>query len=233
MNAISNFDPCVSFLNSQLKPSAREPAKAGQKFRTVTFSRQTGSGANSVANLLVARLNNNVRRPTPEWTAFDRDLVEKVLADHQLPARLAKYFPEDRLSQIQDAMDGVLGLRPESCTLVEQSSETILRLAKLGNVILVGRGANIITREVPDALHVRLVGSVETRVRRLAENRGMTRAFALAMIEKEDLGRRRYLKRYFGADIDDPLLYHLTVNTDFVSVEETVELLARIVVKGF
>lgn len=233
MNVISNFDPCVSFLNSQIKPSGREPARPGQKFRTVTLSRQTGSGANSVANLLVAKLNSNGRTPAPAWAAFDRDLVEKVLADHQLPSRLAKYFPEDRLTQIQDAMDGVLGLRPESCTLLEQTTETILRLAKLGNVILVGRGANLVTRELPDALHVRLVGSVETRVRRLAEKRGMTRGFALAMIEREDLGRRRYLKRYFEANIDDPLLYHLTLNTDLVTVEETVEMLARIVVKGF
>ena len=31
----------------------------------------------------------------------------------------------------------------------------------------------------------------------------------------------RYVKKYFGKDIDDPLLYHLVINTDLVSYGES------------
>ncbi|HVV72057.1 MAG TPA: hypothetical protein VHI52_11275, partial [Verrucomicrobiae bacterium] len=45
-----------------------------------------------------------------------------------------------------------------------------------------------------------------------------------------DLGRGRYLKKYFKESIDDPLLYHLVINTDLVSHEEAAEMIAEAVV---
>jgi cytidylate kinase len=233
MNLSGNYDQCLAFLNCQIKPTSRPTARSGLRFRAVTLSRQTGSGGNSVAARLVDSLNEAGRKGGRPWTVFDRDLVEKVLEDHQLPGRLAKFFPEDRLTELQDIMDEVFGLRPASYTLVQQTSETMLKLAALGNVVLIGRAGNIVTRKLPDVLHVRLVGSLETRARWLAENRGMTRKSALDLIRREDAGRRRYVKKYFGADIEDAQFYHLVINTDLISTEETSELLTRIVQHGF
>jgi cytidylate kinase len=82
-------------------------------------------------------------------------------------------------------------------------------------------------------LQVRLVGSLEVRARRLAEIRGMTRKSALDYIHKEDVGRRRYVKKYFGEDIVNPQLYHITLNTDLVSIQDTANTLTRIVQNGF
>lgn len=43
---------------------------------------------------------------------------------------------------------------------------------------------------------------------------------SLALVEREDLGRRRYLQKYFDQDIDNPLLYHMVINTDLVPYED-------------
>ena len=233
MNTNINYDQCLSFLNCQLKPVSRPPARVGTGFRAVTISRETGSGGNSVAERLIESLNSSSRKGACPWALFDKNLVQKVLEDHQEPGRLAKYFPEDRLTELQDIMDEVFGLRPASWTLVQQTSETILQLAALGNVVLIGRAGNIVTRKLPDVLHVRLTGSLETRARRLSENRGMTRKTALDLIHKEDVGRRRYVKKYFNANIDDPLSYHLVINTDLVTTEDAAATLSRIVLQGF
>jgi len=233
MNTLSYYDQCLSFLNTQIKPAARKAAKTGTHYRSVTLSREAGSGGNSIAESLVAQLQRTNRKDARPWTMFDRNLVERVLEDHQLPARLAKFFPEDRLTELQDIMDEVFGLRPGSWKMVEQTSETILQLAALGSAVIVGRGANIVTRSLPDVLHVRLVGSLEVRARRLAETRGMTRKSALDYIHREDAGRRRYVKKYFSEDIENPLLYHVLLNTDLVSVEEATDTLVRVVQDGF
>jgi cytidylate kinase len=45
-------------------------------------------------------------------------------------------------------------------------------------------------------------------------------------VRRVDLARRRYVKKYYGADIDDPLLYHLVINTDQVSHVEAARLIA-------
>ena len=39
--------------------------------------------------------------------------------------------------------------------------------------------------------------------------------------------RRRYLRRYFDADIDDPLLYDLVINTGRLGFARTAELIAQ------
>jgi len=227
------YDQCLSFLNTQIKPSARQAAKSDTHFRSVTLSREAGSGGNSIAENLVRNLQRTNRKGSRPWTMFDRNLVDKVLEDHQLPTRLAKFFPEDRLTELQDIMDEVFGLRPPSWTMVQQTSETILQIAALGGAVIVGRGGNIVTRKLPDVLHVRLVGSLEVRVRRLSESRGMTRKTALDFIKREDVGRRRYVKKYFGENIDNPLLYHLVLNTDLISIEEATATLTRVVQNGF
>ena len=150
----------------------------------------------------------------PPWTVFDRNLVEKVLEDYHLPARLARFMPEDRVSEIDDVLQDLCGLHPPSLTLVEKTTDTILRLAELGNVILIGRGANVVTSQLKQVFHVRLVGSLEKRVEQVQKSLSLGRKAAMEFIYLEDRGRRRYLKKYFGKDIDDPLLYHVVVNTD-------------------
>jgi len=233
MNLTLNSDQCLSFLNTQAKPPTRLLAKPATKFRAVTLSRTAGSGGNEVAELLIANLPHVTAKTSSPWAIFDKNLIEKVLEDHQLPGRLAKFFPEDRLLELKDMMDEVFGMLPDGWKMVEHTSETMLQLAAVGNVVLVGRAGNIVTRKLPDVLHVRLVGSLEARTQRLANSRNLSRKAALDMIAKEDTGRRRYVKKYFNADIDDPLFYHLVINTDLVSVERTADALARIIAEGF
>ena len=49
------------------------------------------------------------------------------------------------------------------------------------------------------------------------------------MGDREDRGRERYLKRYFKRDVNDPLLYHLTINTDPLSEDEVVRLMGEVI----
>jgi cytidylate kinase len=47
-------------------------------------------------------------------------------------------------------------------------------------------------------------------------------------VRKHDLARRRFVRRYFNADIEDPLGYDLTINTGQFGFAET----ARIIAEG-
>jgi hypothetical protein len=190
--------------------------QSGERWRAVTLSRQTGSGALAVAEELANYLQvHSPKGPCP-WTVFDRNLVAKVLEEHDLPERMAKFLPEDRISELQDIMHELFGLRPASWTVLRQTAETILHLVELGRVIIIGRGSGIITRKLEYVFHVRLVGSVERRLEHVQDYYKLGRKEAQELVRREDRGRRRYLKNYFKVEIDDPLLYHLIINTDLV-----------------
>ncbi len=212
----------------------RSPDLAAEIRRPViTISRQAGAGAHVVAEMLVARLQARTPEGSPPWTMFDRDLVDEVLHDHELPDRLARYMPEDRIGVVADTLDELFGLHPSTRMLVRKTAETILHLAELGNVVVIGRGANIITSKLDFAFHVRLVGTEARRVAHIEEYLHLAPEAAATYVREHDAGRMRYVKEYYGRAIDDPLLYHLVIDTDRVPYSQAARLIAEaVVVRG-
>jgi len=232
MTIPQNVDRCLAFINCQLQPAGKRsdgqppPARAA-----VTISRQAGCGAPGVAEKLAAYLQSHTSKDAPPWTVFDRNLVEKVLEDHHLPQRIGKFMPENWISEIEDTIDELFGLHPPAWLLVRQTAETILRLAWLGNVILIGRGSNIITAKLEHVFHVRLVAPLEKRIGQKQMSDQLDRNGAIELIRREDRGRKRYLKRYYKKDIGDPLRYDLTINTGLVGFDQAAHIIGDAVIR--
>jgi cytidylate kinase len=222
------LERALTFINCQLQPAGSGTVSLKDEVprRAVTISRQAGSGAHAVAEKLADLLQAHTPKDACPWTVFDRNLVDKMLQEHHLPERVGRFMAEDRTSEISDTMEELFGLHPPSWLLVRKITETILHLAELGNVILVGRGAAVATAKLDYVFHVRLVSSLEKRVQRIQELNQLSKEAALQFIQREDRGRERYLKKYFKTDVDDPLLYHLVINTDLISHGTAARLIA-------
>lgn len=225
------LEQCRSFINCQLSSGGWAGSDVLVK-PAITFSRMTGAGGLTMADELAEYLQAKVPRHAP-WTVFDRKLVEQVLEDHHLSKRVAEFMPENHKSMLTDIFEELLGLHPSAWTLVHQTAETILHLAQMGNVILVGRGASVVTRELDNVFHVRLVGSVAKRIERVQQVYELDRPAAIEFINRKDKGRRRYLKEHYHEDIDDPLLYHLIINTDRIRSEDAARLIGDEVIRRF
>jgi cytidylate kinase len=222
MQPQSGLEKCLPFLSSECQPWTGPPVSRRQvKSRlAITISRQSGSGAHVVATKLAEYLGRYTADAEYPWAVFDRNLVEQVLEDHHLPSRLARFMPEDRTSELSEVLDELLGNHPPSIILVQQTAETVLRLAQRGHVILIGRGSNLITSGMENVFHVRLVGSLDKRIAHIQQTHGLDRKAAIELIHTEDRGRRRYLRKYFDADPDEPKQYHLVINTDRVDYDK-------------
>lgn len=220
----ASLDRCLSFINSQSTPTGGR--SVGVK-RAVTISREAGCGAKAVAEKLAAYLQQHSPPLQATWTVFDRDLMNQVLADHNLPGHLEKFLPEDRVSAIEDTLADIFGLRPTAQTIVQQTAETMLKFAELGSVILIGRAGNIVTAKVPHVLHVRLVAPLEDRIERIARDDHKTVAEARKFCVEEEQARARYVKTYYNVDINDPLTYHLILNTSLLGCEVTAKVIGE------
>ena len=224
----ANLDRCLSFINSQTSFLNKPVAVR----RAVTISRQAGCGGVIVAEKLSKYLEQHAPPPPGlAWTIFDRDLMLKVLADHRLPSHLEKFIPEDRVSAIEDTLADIFGVRPTAETLVQQTAETIVKLAELGNVILVGRGANFVTAKVPHMVHVRLVAPLEDRIERIIRDDKKSPDEARKFCLEEEQSRARFIKTYFHGDINDPVNYHLVINTSRVGYDNAARLIGEAVMK--
>ena len=197
----------------------------------VTISRESGAYGTTVADMLCEYLRQHEHQREVLWAVIDKELIQKVIEGHKFPAIFQRYFVESRTPLIDDTLAELFGLHPPQETLVRSMSETILHLATLGHVILVGRGANIITRRLPNGTHVRLVGSFEKRVAHMKEYLNLSQEQAREYVVKEDQDRQVYIKRYFQKDIGDVSLYSLIINTDTVSLQDVVMLVGDMVLR--
>src|ERR1017187_8279611 len=168
MNMRNGFDKHLAYINSHPMRGIQplRVCQAESERIAVAISPQTGSGALQIAERLAEYLQAQTPHAESPWRVFDRNLMAKVLEDHHLPTRLAEFLPEDAHNAFDEMLHELLGLYPPSWVIAQQSIETILNLARAGNVILMGWGVNAVTRQLPNVFHVRLVGSIEHRDRK-------------------------------------------------------------------
>ena len=194
---------------------------------SITISRQSGAGATTVAEMVAERLNA-IAKPTENeaaWTVFDKNLAKATLVEHKLPLDLERFMVEDARLPVESIVEELLGIHPNTWWLAQKTTKTILHLASMGRAIMVGRGAEVITQLLPYVLHVRLVAPLSKRISQAGDFYGLSANEAAMKVSEEDDARRRYLRRYFDSDSDNPLLYHLVINTaktGFAGAAETI-----------
>jgi cytidylate kinase len=225
------FERCLAFVNCQVSPDLGRHSHLEVK-PAITISRMAGAGGHTVASKLAEYMQSKVPGH-PQWTVFDRQLVEKVLADHNLSKRVSEYMPENHKPMLADMFEELIGLHPSAWTLAHQTADTILKIAQMGNVIVVGRGAAVVTRALPHVFHARLVGSLEKRLDQVKKVYGFDDRAAQEHVRREDKAKRRYLKEHFQEDIDNPLLYDLVLNTDRISHDDTARMIGDAVIHRF
>jgi cytidylate kinase len=91
-----------------------------------------------------------------------------------------------------------------------------------GSLVYHGLAGQFLLRGLRGVVRVRLISPLERRVRSLMDSQHrMTAKAAEEFIRNVDQDRRRWVKLTYGADVEDPSLYDLTVNLRWLSVEST------------
>lgn len=119
-------------------------------------------------------------------------------------------------------------VRPLSASLdsfVRMVDLVIRGLAREGNVLIAGRGGQVLLRKLPGVLHVQTVAPRAYRVEVVAAQYQLDKRAAQRKLRASDRARADYLRRYHGVGWLDPTLYHLVINTGRVSVATAIQLI--------
>jgi cytidylate kinase len=179
----------------------------------ITISRQMGSWGSQVAEEAARRMGYKL-----VW----RELINQ--------AALRAGVPEVALATIDEL--GILGLKPSARDLLayHRSVRQIMgELAKEGNIVIIGRAGQVILQDQEDTLHVRVIAPRELRIARTAQEKSLPMEGAAGLIDRSDRSRTDYLKRYYRAQVDDPQLYDLVINTGRLSIEAAASLITQLV----
>lgn len=193
----------------------------------VTISRQGGSGAMRVGNLLAAHLNESETQYP--WQCLDRGLVERIAADHHLSTELIESLETSSHSWVGEFVEGLRladGGTPSELAVFRRAAETMRGLARAGHVILVGLGGVMITRGMPRGIHVRIVAPLEWRIQKMAAGEQISEKAARERVKTLDQNRQAFFRKFWPHESLTSELFHVTFNASMM----TEEMMARALV---
>ncbi len=204
---------------------------------TITVSRQFGSGGRKIAAQICDTLG---------YRFFDKRLIEQVatevgLTGHEFVDLSEQHFKEKTF--MERLMQTVFGARSQAIPSARQSwggleahldedwyveliNRAILTAHEEGHVIIIGRGGQAVLRDKPGVLHVRVEAPMATRIQRLQQYEGIGRDMATKLAIEHDKASARYLERFFRIQWDDPMLYHMVINTGKWTPETAAQIIA-------
>lgn len=180
----------------------------------ITLSRRMGSGARIVAGKLAEDLG---------WSLWDRELLDAMAEDANVSRRVVETFDEKTMSELEVFARGALGDHEMGGFIyLRHLAKAVAAIAKLGNAIILGRGANFL---LPNALNVRIDADDERRIRNMMSYENLTREEADAKIHASDRERETFLRQTFGKDQIRAEHYDLTIWMDKFSPDDAVKII--------
>lgn len=164
--------------------------------RVITISRQMGSGGDEIAEILATQLG---------WRCLNRHIIERAARRSGAPEAALAMLDELNMMHLRPSPEAQLAHR----LAIEQA---IRDAAKEGQAIIIGRGGQVILRHQTEAFHIKIVSPPDSRVRRLMSAALIDEEAAVNRIVASDRSRAGYLRKEYGVNWLDPLLYNLVIN---------------------
>lgn len=188
----------------------------------ITISRQYGSGGRFVAKLLAEKLgipyyDNELITMAAKESGYSEAIFEKAeqLSTHSFLYSLSMF----------GSTDGIYGLPLADKVYIAQS-EIIKKCASEGPCVIVGRCSDYVLKDFDNVLNFFIYSDEKSKIERAVKYYGLDAEKAAGELKKKDKKRANYYNYYTSQNWGGYENYHLSVNSDAVGIDATVELLA-------
>jgi len=196
----------------------------------ITFSRVYGCEANRIARLLVNKVNERQftmkRHP---WRYISKEVLEEsgkelglhsTQVDHRIQSHDMDSFKTlfASLGQHYDVSDQ---------KIIDKVYNIVETYANKGNVVIVGRGGSIVTKDMKNAVRIRLVAPLDWRASLISAKMHISHDEALIIVRRMDHNRAKWVENLAGGPVEDSI-YDLTINVKNVTDQEIIEMILRL-----
>jgi hypothetical protein len=171
----------------------------------------------AISARVAAQLNVSV--PEAEGGAVRRSLTERFFSS------LAP-LTADVLAVGTDAAPRDLAEPPDEAAQFRAQAEAIMRAALASGAVILGRAGAAAFRAEPGVLRVRLFGPAGARMAQAVRLGDIDEATARRRRLEVDRARAQYVRRLYRADIDDPDLFHLHLDSTALPLDACADLIA-------
>jgi len=191
----------------------------------VTISRQFGCLGYPVAERVCELMSRKSGEP---WLLIDRAVLDEVAKHHNISKDIL-----ESLGEKNRLLDDILATFSPRWTHSQDCfrllCKHVVSLAEQGNVIIMELGGAIITRHFEHSKHFRIYGSMDFKVRAIAQRLQIEYEAAEKMVIKQQKQRDAFIRDFLDQDDHNPALYELLFNNDRNSVEKIATTIAAYV----
>jgi cytidylate kinase len=167
----------------------------------ITLSRELGSNGTTIARQVAGTLG---------YRFVDKRTFERILQQYGLV----------EFEELYDSAPGFWARFDSSnLQIVAMLNKTILGIARLGDVVILGRGGYAALRGYADVMHVRIQAPFSLRVQRVVEDQGLDVEDAATLVAQNDKARAMFVKGFYDADYYTASQFHMVLDTAVVPVE--------------
>lgn len=184
----------------------------------VTISHEMGAGGPEIGLALAERLR---------YRYVDQDMISQ--------AALKYGVDEAKLTPLDETRPSLFEwFEAETRQYITILQSALLDVAEGDNVVIMGRGGQVLLRGIAHVLRLRVMAPFEMRVKRIMKEMAgkmgetvdaRTTAKMVRQNDHQKFGRMRYL---YDVDWVDPALYDLVINTEKLSTEAGVDLIVEL-----
>ncbi|NLF20803.1 MAG: cytidylate kinase-like family protein [Clostridiaceae bacterium] len=177
----------------------------------LTITHQRGALGEEIARRLSLKLGIPIIHRDEAMEQFLSDVVSPN--DLLLLSESPRHF-------LKEAKDGV--------SFRDLLTSRLAAYADKQNAVMLGFSAHLLLANHPHAIHLNVTAPFDVRVERFRIRKGQNAEQVREKLLSSDRKSRRYATILYGAEEQDPFLYHLTVNTGKVSVDAAVSMAAGV-----
>ena len=191
--------------------------------RIITISRQFGSGGRTIAKSVAEKLG---------YKYYDKEIIEKVSEmtgfDPKYIEENGEYAPGKSIFSLAGSFisssRSMGGMSAYDYLWVMQRN-AVIEIADEGDCVIVGRCADYILRDRPDAMHVFIHAPMESRAERIVKKYGESDKKPFDRLKEKDSKRSVNYKHFTGETWGDARNYDLCLNSDKLTIRKCVEVI--------
>ncbi len=186
----------------------------------ITISREFGSGGRSIGKAVADSLG---------YKFYDSEIIERVMVESGLSKEIVEKYDEYAthknsflysiaINSSNTGMDGYHGASFANQVQIAQI-KVINEIAKEGNCVIIGRGADYILRDRADVLNVFIYADMKFKAERVLSLYGETNKKIEDRIKDKDTKRRVFYRSFTMREWGVYSNYHLMLDSGTVGLE--------------
>lgn len=194
----------------------------------INVGRQIGSGGGEIARILADKFGCRLLdKELLNLAAKESGFSEKFFEQNDEQRGFLKSLFHMNAPLVGDSNMYRNNFSEENLFLFQ--SEAIKKAASEGSCVFVGRAADYILREEPNAISIFITADIESRIDNVSKRMGIDKEAARKFIDDKEDERSKYYNYYTGKKWGHASSYDLCVDSSILGIEQTAEFIANFI----